>query len=441
MSAGTTWAGSHTYLARAVLSPRSVQEVQELVRAEPRLRALGTRHSFSDLADSPGVLMSLGSLGSLGSAAGGSAVALDHEPVAGPELRGDRVRVPAAMRYGDLAIWLQERGRALANLASLPHISVAGAVATGTHGSGVGNGSLATAVAAVELVDGRGELVRLERGSDPDFAGAVVGLGALGIVVAVELDTEASYDVTQTVHEGLTWAALLADPWPVLGAAYSVSVFTRWTGDLVGQVWTKARTGEVTVPGARPAPEQRHMIPGMDPSLTTPQLGVPGPWHERLPHFKLGFLPSSGEELQTEYLLPRGAAVPALEAMRGLAAEIERLLHVTELRTIAADGLWLSGAYGDGPNHASGADPGDEARLAIHFTWRKEPAAVAALLPRIEERLLPLGARPHWGKLFAAGAGDLAPLYPRWADFAGLVDRYDPDARFVNEWSARVLGR
>jgi len=410
MSAGATWAGSHTYAAREVVSPRSAQEIQELVRTEPRLRALGSRHSFNDLADSPGVLVSLASL----------------EDV--PDLRGERVRVPAGMRYGDLAVWLEERGRALANLASLPHISVAGAVATGTHGSGVRNGSLAAAVAALELVDGRGELVRLMRG-DADFEGAVVGLGALGIVTALELDTDPTYVVTQNVHEGLTWDALLADPWAVLGAAYSVSVFTNWTGDEVGQVWTKER-GEVAaaVPGATPAPEQRHMIAGMDPSLTTPQLGAPGPWHERIAHFKLGFLPSSGEELQTEYLLPRTAAVPALGAMRELADEIAPLLHVTELRTIAADRLWLSGAYG--------ADA-----IALHFTWLKEPAAVAALLPRLEERLLPLGGRPHWGKVFAATAADLAPLYPRWADFADLVDRYDPEGRFANEWSVRVLGR
>lgn len=410
MSAGATWAGSHTYTAREVLSPRTVEEVQKIVRAQPRLRALGSRHSFTDLADSPGVLVSLAGF----------------DPT--PELVGARVRVPAGMRYGDLAVRLYERGRALGNLASLPHISVAGAVATGTHGSGVHNGSLAAAVAAIELVDGRGELVRLERG-EPDFDGAVVGVGAVGIVVAVEIDTEPTYDVTQTAHEGLTWEALLADPWSVLAAAYSVSVFTRWTGDLVGQVWTKARGAEaVAVPGATPAVEQRHMIPGMDPSLTTPQLSVPGPWHERIPHFKLGFLPSSGEELQTEYLLPRAAAVPALEAMRGLANEIEPLLHVTELRTIAADRLWLSGAY-------------DADALAIHFTWLKEPTAVSALLPRLEERLLPLGARPHWGKVFGAEAAQVAPLYPRWNDFAALADRYDPDRRFVNAWTARVLGR
>ncbi|HJQ05244.1 MAG TPA: D-arabinono-1,4-lactone oxidase [Nocardioides sp.] len=408
---GTTWARSHTYAARELLFPTSIEECQAIVEREPRVRALGTRHSFSDLADSPGVLVSLG--------------ALDAEP----ELLDDgHVRVPAGQRYGDLAVWLEQRGLALANLASLPHISVGGAVATGTHGSGVGNGSLSSAVAALEMVDGRGARVRLSRG-DAAFDGAVIGVGTLGLVTSIELDVEPTYLVRQTVHEGLPWRAFLADPWAVMAAAYSVSVFTRWTGDTVGQVWVKARDGDMPlVLGADPALEQRHMIPGLDPGLTTPQLGAPGPWHERIPHFRLGFLPSSGDEIQSEYLVPREAARPALEAVRGLADRIEPLLHVSELRTVAADDLWLSGAHGTDA-------------MALHFTWRREPEAVAALLPVLEERLLPLSARPHWGKVFAAGAADLSGLYPRWDDFAALAEHHDPDHRFVNDWTARRLGR
>ncbi|UDY24956.1 D-arabinono-1,4-lactone oxidase [Nocardioides sp. Kera G14] len=409
MSAGSTWAGSHDYLAREVLSPTTVDEVAEIVAREPQVRALGSRHSFTDVADSAGVLVSL--------------AALDTAP----ELVGDTVRVPGGMLYGDLALWLHERGRALASMASLPHISVAGAVATGTHGSGVRNGSLAAAVSAVELVDGRGQVVRIARG-DADFDGAVVAVGALGIVTVVELDTVEAYDVSQAVHEGLTWQRLLEDPWRLLASAYSVSVFTRWTGEEVGQVWTKER-GSVPaiIDGLTPAAEQRHMIPGMDASLTTPQLGEPGPWHERIPHFRHGFLPSSGDELQTEYLVPRAQAARALAGVRQLADEIEPLLHVTELRTIAADQLWLSGAY-------------DTDALAIHFTWLKRPAQVAALLPRLEVRLLPLGARPHWGKVFDATAPQLGPLYPRMTDFLQLAARFDPSGRFVNAWTARVFG-
>ena len=411
MSVGSTWSASHEFIASHVVEPRTVDEVQTLVRTEPRVRALGTRHSFTDIADTPGVLVNLGRWN--------EEPRLDHGT--------GRVRVPGGIRYGELAVWLHERGRALANMASLPHISVAGAVATGTHGSGVGNGSLAAAVAVLELVNGRGDVVRLHRG-DADFDGAVVSLGSLGIVTHLELDTEPAFDLTQTVHEGLTWDALLDRLDEVLGAAYSVSVFTRWAGDEVGQVWTKSRDGEAVVPGTHPAREQRHMIPGMDATLTTPQLGEAGPSHERLPHFKLGFLPSSGDELQSEYLLPRENGVEALRAMRSLAEEIEPVLHVSEIRTIAADSLWLSGAY-------------DVDTIGLHFTWLREPARVAALLPRLEELLLPLKARPHWGKVFAAEAAKLAPLYPRWDDFAALVRRHDPDGRFANDWTERVLGR
>ncbi|MEX0429506.1 FAD-binding protein, partial [Nocardioides sp. DS6] len=276
--AGATWAGSHTFGACGLVRPASVGELQELVASQPRVRALGSRHSFTDLADTAGLLVSVDGL--------------DGDP-GQPALDGSVVRVPAGMRYGDLAVWLQARGRALANLASLPHISVAGAIATGTHGSGVGNGSLAAAVTALELVDGRGELVRLTAGpgGSPDFAGAVVGLGALGIVTHLELQTEPSYDVVQVVHEGLTWPTLAERVEEILAVAYSVSVFTRWVDEpdgTVGRAWVKSRSGSPAVPGATPADGPRHVIPGLDPSLTTQQLGRPGPWHERLPHFRGG---------------------------------------------------------------------------------------------------------------------------------------------------------
>jgi len=410
--AGATWASSHDFAARELLRPADVADLQRIMRTEPRVRALGSRHSFSDIADSDGVLVSLG------------------EWADRPRLDGDVVRIPGGMTYAALALWLEERGRALGNLASLPHISVAGAVATGTHGSGRHNGSLATSVRALEMVDGTGELVRLERGQE-GFDGAVVAVGALGVVTALELDTEPTFPVTQTVHEGLTWESLVADPAAVLGVGYSVSVFTAWTGgdgDSAGQVWVKARGEEPVLPGARPVSTQQHMIAGMDPTLTTPQLGVAGPWYERLPHFRIGFQPSSGAELQSEYLVPMTRAPEALTALRGLADDIAEVLLVAEIRAVAADELWLSGAYGT-------------ELCALHFTWQQRPADVAALLPRMEEALLPLGTRPHWGKLFAAQATELAPLYPRWDDFAALLERHDPDRRLTNAWTARCLGR
>jgi len=417
MRVRTNWAGSHSYQASELVTPASLAEVQEIVAGSSRVRALGSRHSFTDLADTSGVQISLAGLPT-------------KVEVDGAHLGERCVRVPAGLKYGDLATELVPRGLALANLASLPHISVAGAVATGTHGSGLRNGSLATSVRGMELVDGRGELVRL---SGDELAGAVVGLGALGIVTSLDLAVEPAFDITQVVYEGLTWTALLSRLEEILGCAYSVSVFTTWLGQDVGQVWVKSRdavseSGAVLIEaGAHRASEQRHMIAGMAVENTTPQLGVSGPWYERLPHFRMGFLPSAGEELQSEYLLPITRAAEALEAVRALGPEMHDLLFVAELRTVAGDDLWMSEAYG-------------EDALALHFTWRREAERVETVVRRLEEVLLPLGARPHWGKVFAADAGVLAPLYPRWADFLALAERMDPQGRFQNAWTERHLG-
>jgi xylitol oxidase len=304
-------------------------------------------------------------------------------------------------------------------------------VATATHGSGVANGNLATAVASLEMVTSTGELVRVSRG-DADFDGLVVGLGALGVVTRIALDVEPRYEVRQRVFEGLRWEALAEHFDEIMSSGYSVSVFTRWQ-ETVDQVWVKSRLDEPErtgndLFGALPATADRHPILGIDPAPATPQLGRPGPWHDRLPHFRMGFTPSAGEELQSEYLLPRRHAVPAIDAVRGLADRIRPLLLVTELRTVAADQLWMSTSY-------------DQDSVALHFTWRQEPRAVAELLVDLEAALAPFGSRPHWGKVFAADAASIAPRYERFADFVELVSRLDPRGAFRNAWmEERVLG-
>jgi alditol oxidase len=412
--AGMNWAGNHGYAASEVLRPRDVEEVRRIVRRGTPVRALGSRHSFNDLADTTGELVTLE----------------DFPPEVEVDEQARVVAFQAGMRYGELAAVLQDKGWALSNLASLPHISVAGAVATGTHGSGVRNRSLAAAVAAVELVDGAGDLVTLRRG-DADFDGAVVSLGAIGIVTRLTLDIEPTFDVRQDVYQGIGWPDLLDHFDQIMAGAYSVSVFTEWAGDSVGLVWLKSRAGDAAPPdqvyGAVPATADLHVIQGMPAHFTTQQRGVPGRWNERLAHFRMEFTPSSGEELQSELLVPRSRAQEAVLAVRDLADDVAPVLHVTELRTVAADTLWLSGAY-------------DADVLGIHFTWRKMPREVARVLTRVEERLLPLGARPHWGKVFQAGVDELAPLYPRLDDFRALARRHDPKGLFRNEFLARSLG-
>ncbi len=347
--------------------------------------------------------------------------------------RGARtVSFGAGLTYGDLAGALRHEGLALHNMASLPHISVAGAVATATHGSGDASGNLATAVAGLEIVTSDGELITASRG-DADFDGLAVGLGALGVVTRVTLDVEPAYEVRQRVFEGLTWDALYGHFDEITATGDSVSLFTGWAQG-VDQVWVKSRVRDGPEPartdlfGAPAATVERHPIPGHDPVNSTPQLGQPGLWSDRLSHFRLGFTPSSGEELQSEFLVPREHAVEAIQAMRALGDRIRPLLQVSEIRTIAADRLWMSPECG-------------RDTVAIHFTWIPAPDAVGRVLADVEAALAAFEARPHWGKVFLARAATLAPLYERLPDFICLIERYDPRGAFRNPWlEARVLG-
>jgi alditol oxidase len=409
------WAGTHAYRATRIHRPSTIEELQEIVARAPRIRVLGSRHSFSDVADSA-ELVSLEGLP--------ADIAVDHERMT--------VSVGAGVKYGELAEALNAEGLALHNLASLPHISVAGAIATATHGSGDGNGNLATGVAGLRLVTSDGELIDVARG-DSDFDGVVIGLGALGAVVRVMLDVEPSYEIRQRVFERLEWDALCEHFDAIAATGYSVSVFTRW-GEDVEQVWVKSRVAngpeEVRdeLFGAVAANVDRHPIIGLDPVNCTPQLGVAGLWSDRLPHFRMGFTPSKGDEIQSEFFVPRGRAVAAIEAMRGLGGRLEPLLLVSEIRTIAADRLWMSPQCG-------------QATAALHFTWKREPEAVRRALGDVEAALRPLGARPHWGKVFVGRAADIAPLYERLGDFVALMERLDPRGAFRNAWlEERVLG-
>ncbi|HEY6759089.1 MAG TPA: D-arabinono-1,4-lactone oxidase [Baekduia sp.] len=412
------WGGNHTYRGAGRLHrPATLDEAREIVAAAPRLRVLGSRHSFSDLADSA-ELLSLDALP--------ADIVVDHA--------AGTVALGGAVTYGALAAALNAEGVALGNLASLPHISVAGAIATATHGSGDANGNLATAVRALQLITSDGELLTAQRG-DPDFDGLVVGLGALGAVTRVTLDVEPAYAVRQRVFEGLAWDTLADHFDAVTASGYSVSLFTL-LGDAVDQVWVKTRITEPSPDpsarpdlfGARAATAERHPIAGMDPINCTPQLGAPGPWSDRLPHFRMGFTPSAGAEIQSEYHVPRRHALAAIAAVRGLAGAIRPLLQVCEIRTIAADELWLS------PQHRRDA-------VALHFTWRRDQPAVERVLAGIEAALAPFDARPHWGKAFLMQAPTIGALYARLPDFAALVDRLDPRGAFRNDWLERhVLG-
>jgi xylitol oxidase len=402
MALGTNWAGSYAYRARALHRPSTLDELRELLARAPRIRVLGSRHTFSDIADTDELV---------------SLAALPAEV----EIADGTVSFGSALRYGDLARMLDANGFALHNLASLPHTTVAGAVATATHGSGESNGNLATTVAALELVTSGGEIVRARRG-DADFDGMVVALGSLGAVTRITLDVEPAYEIRQRVFEDIGWDDLLGSFDEVAGAGYSVSAFTLW-GE-TSAVWVKSRDeGPDELLGVRPAAQDRHPIPGIDPVNCTAQRGIPGPWWDRLPHFRMGFTPSAGEELQSEYLVPRRHAAGAIDAVRALGDRVRPVLQVSEIRTIAADSLWMSPQY-------------DQPTIAIHFTWAREPVAVERVLVDVEAALAPFEARPHWGKLFLASP---ARRYERRGDFVRLAERLDPRGAFRNAWLERAV--
>ncbi len=409
----TNWGGNVAFQAKRFLRPASLAELQDAVAGSDRLRALGTGHSFNRIADTTGDLVLLTGI----------------PPSVVVDAARSAVTVGPAVRYGELTQRLHEQGRALPNLGSLPHISVAGACATGTHGSGDSNGILGSSVSALEMVTATGQVVSLSRLADPDeFCGAVTGLGSLGIVTSLTLDTVPAFDVAQLVYEDMPWAQFMADPLGVLSAAYSVSVFTDWGTSSVKQVWLKRRTDvdaswtpEPRWLGATLAAGPRHPVPGMSPVHCTQQLGVPGPWHERLPHFRLAFTPSSGEELQSEYSVAREVATDAIEALLSLGERIAPVVQCSEIRTVASDDFWMSPSY-------------QRDSVAFHFTWVKDEQAVIPVVEAVEERLQPFSARPHWGKIFRLDPELLGARYQRWSDFRELLGRYDPDGKFRNDF-------
>lgn len=406
----SNWAGNVTYGTERILRPRSTAEAQELIAGEASLRPLGTRHSFTPLADSDHALVSTEHLNRV------------------IEIGADTVTVEAGIRYGELATALHDHGVALPNFASLPHISVGGAIATATHGSGSRNPSLASGVSSLELVQADGSIAILRRG-DVDFDGAVVSLGALGLVTRVSLDVVPSFALRQYVFEGLPWAALDTEFDAILAGAYSVSLFTTWDEPSVGQVWVKT-TEELAQHspyfGATPATRPLNPVPGADWRNATEQFGAPGPSQDRLPHFRLGFTPSSGAELQSEYVVPREHAAEAIAELRRLAAVLSPLLHVSELRAIASDTFWLSPFY-------------ERQSVALHFTWKPLREEVLAVLPQIEELLAPFGARPHWGKLFVGSAELIEGVYPKLPDFRRLAAQLDSGGKFRNSFLDRYV--
>jgi alditol oxidase len=409
----TNWAGNYTFHAEHLYEPKTAADVQHIVASCSKLRALGRGHSFNGIADSTANQISLKQLDTI-----------ELDPAA------RTVTVGAGVTYGQLAPIIDAQGYAVHNLASLPHVSVIGACATATHGSGSKNGNLATAVSAIEFVTADGTLHTLSRAKDGDkFLGAVVSLGAIGVITKTTLDLQPTFQVAQVVYENLSMSHLEKHLDEIFLSGYSVSLFTDWQDHNISEVWVKRRldpgaTSANFAPeffGAKAATRKLHPIVDHPAEACTEQLGVPGPWYERLPHFKMNFTPSSGAELQTEYFVPRDRAYEAILAVEQLRDHITPHLFITELRTIAADNLWMSMAY-------------QRPSMAIHFTWKPEWPEVKTILPLIEEKLAPFSARPHWAKLFTTPHSRLQQLYPKMPAYQALLKQYDPQGKFRNQF-------
>jgi alditol oxidase len=408
----TNWSGNYVYSTDRLHQPKTIEEVQQVVKSCSKLRALGARHSFNGIADSTENQISLSHLNQM---------VLNRE--------AGTVTVGAGVTYSQLAPYLDGQGYALPNLASLPQISVAGAIATATHGSGNKNGNLATPVTGLELVTADGKLLVLSQKQDGErFSGAVVNLGAIGIVTKVTLAVQPAFQVSQVVYQNLSMDQLEHHLEEIFASGYSVSLFTDWQNHRIGEVWVKRRVTGGSAPqfaptlfGATLATRKLHPIPGHSAESCTEQLGVPGPWYERLPHFRINFTPSSGAELQSEYLIPRERGYEAILAVEQLRDHVSPHLFISEVRTVERDDLWMSTVY-------------QRPSMAIHFTWKPEWPAVKEVLPMIEEKLAPFHARPHWGKLFTMAPSRIKPLYPQLSSYQELLAHYDPQGKFRNRF-------
>jgi alditol oxidase len=415
----TNWSGNLTYGTDRLREAASIEQIRSFVRSEEKVKVLGTRHCFNSIADSRYNQLSV----------------LPMHDVLALDAAHRTVTIDAGMTYGQLCPFLDKKGFALHNLASLPHISVAGACSTATHGSGEKNGNLATAASALELVTAAGDVVKVSRQVDSElFQGAVVGLGALGVITRITLDIQPRYSMRQYVYENLPLSQMKDHFDEIQSSGYSVSLFTDWQKRRINELWIKSRDGEgltFAAPeeffGAKLATRNLHPIAELSAENCTEQMGVPGPWYDRLPHFRMGFTPSAGKELQSEYFVPRRNAVDAILAVERLRDQVGPHLLISEIRTIAADDLWMSTAY-------------KRPSVAIHFTWKQDWPAVRRLLPIIERELGPFQPRPHWGKLFTLSPAELRLRYEKLPEFVRLAMKYDPKGKFRNDFlSANVF--
>lgn len=406
------WAGNIEFQDDKTLAPKSIAEIQNIVLTNPKVRARGSAHCFNTIADTKYVALVLDQMP--------KEIIIDKEKKS--------VTVSAGLKYGEVAEELHKNGWALHNLASLPHISIAGAIATGTHGSGANNGSLATAVKSFDIVLADGSLRNVNSSEGDLYYGGVIALGLVGIVVRMELEIRPTYNLGQNVYLGMKRDNFRDNFDAIMGSGYSVSYVTTWQQEIAGEVWVKfleGRTPPEVLFGSHCATEKLHLLKHHSPEPCNDQLGIIGPWHLRLPHFKMEFTPSSGSELQSEFFVNKDHAKSALLELEAIADQISIPLLGSEIRTIASDNFWMSPQY-------------KSDNVALHFTWKQVPETFEAV-KEIEKILKPFDYRPHLGKIFTATPSYISSVFPKFKDFQELICQIDPSNKFGNEMTERFF--
>ena len=411
------WATNIQFQADAFVMPETIEQLQVAVHRATQVKVVGAGHSFNQIADTTGTLVSLARLPKQ----------LDIDPV------NQTATISGGMTYNEIAPALHEAGFGLPNLSSTPHVTVIGACMTATHGSGNGNKVLADCVSAVEIVTADGELVRLSRAANGEkFPGMVVSLGALGVVARLTLDLVPTYFMQHEYYRQLPLDQLLTYFDAMAGSGYSVSLGSRWQSDVAELVLVRRHLPNghaLPVPadffGAAPATTD--LFDGYQQGVITyAGNGIPGPWYERLPFFNVRSTIRGENERQSEYFVHRDHTVDALAAVRAIGPRMANIIKVCEIRTIAADDIWLSPAY-------------EQDSLAIHFSWVGKDVEIMELLPTLEQALAPFAPRPHWGKMFTMAPEVLQAGFPKMDDFRALVEAFDPAGNFRNQFIEKYV--
>ncbi|KAI1700234.1 d-arabinono-1,4-lactone oxidase domain-containing protein [Ditylenchus destructor] len=353
------WGNNFRFSTQNIQYPTSVEEVQQIVRNANKLRVVGTRHSFSKIADSPNTMLSTLALKNI----------IGFDPTV------PSITVQAGITYTDLNPFLPNYGP-----------------------------------------------------NDPELKAIAVGLGAFGVITQVELEVEPTFNLTNYVFVNMPEQDIYDHFDEIENLGYSVQLFTDFsTPGVWDQVWVWVRSDENSnvgnmqnLYGATRTHEQVTAIEALPPTYLMEQ-GKEQPWYYGLVDYHLGLSGFDGAEIQSEYFMPYENAIPAIQAVSNFSDLIAPRVYTMLIRTIKGDDLWMSESF-------------NETTVAIHFTWKPNMTAVMEVLPQIEQALLPYGARPHWGKVFAQGPETYLHRYPKLNQWKQLAETLDPTHKFRNKF-------